>query len=161
MWKTGHSFIKRKMVETQAQLAGEMSGHFFFKDRWYGFDDALYAGGRLLEILSEEMNSSDAIFQTIPNSINTPELKVFVSDDEKFLLMDELIKQADFNTAEVLTIDGLRVNFLDGWGLVRPSNTTPCLVFRFEAETEKILRNIQDVFRDFLLRVKPDLVLPF
>ncbi len=162
MWKTGHSLIKLKLAETGAALAGEMSGHIFFKDGWYGFDDAIYAGARLLQILATTPDDSTALFADIPNSVNTPELKVFVNDEEKFLLMNQLISQAKFSVAhEVLTIDGLRVNFTDGWGLVRPSNTTPCLVMRFEAENKKILKKIQNLFRDLLLTVKPDLVLPF
>lgn len=162
MWKTGHSLIKAKLAETKAHLAGEMSGHFFFKDRWYGFDDALYAGARLLEILAQQQQDSDALFATIPNSVNTPELKISVADEEKFVLMQKLIDQANFTEAkDMTTIDGLRVNFVDGWGLVRPSNTTPYLVLRFEAINEAILQKIQYVFREWLLSVKPDLVLPF
>lgn len=161
MWKTGHSLIKLKLAETQAALAGEMSGHIFFKDGWYGFDDAIYAGARLLQILAENSKNSSDLFSEIPNSVNTPELKIFVDEDEKFLLMEQLIKQASFAAAEHVTIDGLRVNFADGWGLVRPSNTTPCLVLRFEAESEMVLARIQNLFRELLLTVKPDLVLPF
>lgn len=162
MWKTGHSVIKAKIAETNALLAGEMSGHFFFKDRWFGFDDALYAGARLLEILAEQENSSDAIFAAFPNSINTPELKINVAEEEKFSLMQALIDRADFKEAkEIMTIDGLRVSFEHGWGLVRPSNTTPCLILRFEAINQGIMENIQTLFRDWLLSVKPDLVLPF
>jgi phosphomannomutase/phosphoglucomutase len=161
MWKTGHSLIKSKLAETQALLAGEMSGHIFFKDRWYGFDDAIYAGARLLQIISETSQSSDALFALVPNSVNTPELKIYVEENEKFLLMKQLIAHAKFSDAEQVTIDGLRVNFADGWGLVRPSNTTPCLVLRFEAESEKILAKIQGLFRELLLTVNPALVLPF
>lgn len=162
MWKTGHSLIKSKLAETQALLAGEMSGHIFFKDRWYGFDDALYAGARLLEIIAASSHDVDTLFNEIPDSVNTPELKVFVSEDEKFGLMKKLIDRADFSTAQdVMTIDGLRVNFADGWGLVRPSNTTPCLVLRFEAENETVLAKIQNLFRELLLSVKADLQLPF
>jgi len=162
MWKTGHSFIKTKMKETKAQLAGEMSGHFFFNDRWYGFDDALYAGARFLEILSQYELDSAQVVSSIPNSVNTPELKVHVAEEEKFLLMQKLIDEANFHDAkEILTIDGLRVNFQDGWGLVRPSNTTPYLIMRFEALNEGILEKIQFIFRDWMLSVKPDLVLPF
>ena len=161
MWKTGHSLIKSKLAETQAAFAGEMSGHLFFKDQWYGFDDAIYAGARLLQILSETDDSSHAVFQLLPDSVNTPELKVYVTDDEKFSLMQKFIELANFASAEMITIDGLRVNFADGWGLVRPSNTTPCLVMRFEAESKLVLEKIQNSFRDFMLTVKPDLVLPF
>jgi phosphomannomutase/phosphoglucomutase len=161
MWKTGHSLIKSKLAETGALLAGEMSGHIFIKDRWFGFDDALYAGVRLLEILAAETVDSDAVFATIPDSVNTPELKINVSEEAKFLIMDKLIANANFTMAEVVTIDGLRVNFADGWGLIRPSNTTPCLVLRFEAVTEAVLARIQQIFRDFILAVEPGLVLPF
>lgn len=162
MWKTGHSLIKAKMAETEAQLAGEMSGHIFFKDRWYGFDDALYAGARLLEILAAEKISSDEVFAQIPSSVVTPELKVAVSDASKFSVMQALIDNANFTEAkDVNTIDGLRVSFAEGWGLVRPSNTTPYLVLRFEAINEAILQNIQTSFRQWMLSVHPELVLPF
>lgn len=161
MWKTGHSLIKAKLAETQAALAGEMSGHIFFKDRWYGFDDALYSGARMLQILAAQSMDSSALFNTVPNSVNTPELKIYVSEDEKFRLMQSLIDNANFTDASLTMIDGLRVNFADGWGLVRPSNTTPCLVLRFEAQTLAILERIKDIFRENLLAVKADLVLPF
>jgi phosphomannomutase/phosphoglucomutase len=162
MWKTGHSLIKAKLAETQALLAGEMSGHIFIKDRWYGFDDAVYAGARLLEILAAEELDIDTLFAGIPDSVNTPELKIKVSEEEKFLIMEKLIASANFQTAlQVMTIDGLRVNFADGWGLVRPSNTTPCLVLRFEADSETVLARIQALFRDFILAAEPSLELPF
>ena len=162
MWKTGHSLIKAKLAETNALIAGEMSGHIFIKERWYGFDDAMYAGARLLEIISQETLDVDALFATIPDSINTPELKINVEETEKFSLMNKLVQSANFTDAlEVNTIDGLRVNFARGWGLVRPSNTTPCLVLRFEAETQAILEQIQHQFREFLLTAQPNLVLPF
>jgi phosphomannomutase/phosphoglucomutase len=162
MWKTGHSLIKAKMAESGAQIGGEMSGHFFFKDRWYGFDDALYAGARLLEILAASTETSAAIFDAIPNSVNTPEMKISVPDDEKFGLMQQLVDNAFFSSAkEVTTIDGLRVNFCDGWGLVRPSNTSPYLVLRFEAVNEKVLSQIQEIFREWILSVRPSLELPY
>lgn len=162
MWKTGHSLIKAKMAETKALLGGEMSGHLFFKDRWFGFDDGLYAGARLLEILASETRDCDQLFADIPTSLITPELKIQVADEEKFQLMQRLIDHADFPDADdVNTIDGLRVSFTDGWGLVRPSNTSPCLILRFEALNEVILRRIQDIFRNWILSVRPDLVLPF
>lgn len=162
MWKTGHSLIKAKMTEWGAQIGGEMSGHFFFKDRWYGFDDALYAGARLLEILSATQETSAAVFDAIPNSVNTPEMKISVPDEEKFGLMQQLIDNAFFSSAkEVTTIDGMRVNFCDGWGLVRPSNTSPYLVLRFEAVNEKVLSQIQEIFREWILSVRPNLVLPY
>jgi len=161
MWKTGHSLVKAKLAETGAALAGEMSGHIFFKDRWYGFDDAVYSAARMLEILASISGNSDALFADIPDSVNTPELKIYVDDHKKFSLMERLVKAANFSRAEVVTIDGLRVNFADGWGLVRPSNTTPCLVLRFEAESQKVLEKIQTLFREFLLAEQADLVLPF
>lgn len=162
MWKTGHALIKTKLAELHAQLGGEMSGHFFFKDRWYGFDDALYAGARLLEILSNQTNNANAVFAKIPNSVNTPELRLMVDDDEKFVLMQRLIDQADFADAkEIVTLDGLRVSFEDGWGLVRPSNTSACLIFRFEALNEAMLAKIQQIFRTWIHSVNPDLILPF
>lgn len=161
MWKTGHSLIKSKLAETNAALAGEMSGHIFFKDRWYGFDDALYAGARLLQILASHHENCSTLFESIPNSINTPELKIFVSDNEKFSIMNQLMTHANFGEGNLITIDGLRVNFTDGWGLVRPSNTTPCLVLRFEAKTENALEKIKTIFRHNLLAVKPDIKLSF
>ncbi|MHB1221920.1 MAG: phosphomannomutase/phosphoglucomutase [Gammaproteobacteria bacterium] len=162
MWKTGHSLIKAKMIEMKAALAGEMSGHFFFKHRWYGFDDALYAGARLLEILANSTEDSEVIFAAIPNSVNTPELKVLVPEADKFAVMQQLIDGANFADAkEIITIDGLRVNFVEGWGLVRPSNTTPYLVLRFEAVSTAMLDNIQALFRAWILSIRPELKLPF
>lgn len=162
MWKTGHSFIKAKMHATQAALAGEMSGHFFFRDRWYGFDDALYAGVRLLEILAQEERDCATVFADIPNSVNTPEIKVYVDEAEKFSLMDKLMNSVNFSDAkEIMTIDGLRINFADGWGLVRPSNTTPYLILRFEALDEVNLDQIMQNFREWMLSVKPDLAISF
>jgi phosphomannomutase/phosphoglucomutase len=161
LWKTGHSFIKQKMRETGALLAGEMSGHIFFKERWYGFDDALYAGARLLEILSREPNL-DAAFARLPDAVNTPELHLELAEGENFTLMEKLRQTARFDGArEVITIDGLRVEYADGFGLARPSNTTPVIVLRFEADNEAALHRIQDDFRRALLQVKPDATLPF
>lgn len=161
MWKTGHSLIKSKMRETGAPLGGEMSGHIFFKERWYGFDDGLYAGARLLEILSHDQRSSDEIFKSFPNSVNTPELKIPLSDERKNAFMMDFIQQAKFADAKLNTIDGLRADFENGWGLVRLSNTTPCLVLRFEASDEKTLRHIQHLFREQLLRIDQTLAIPF
>ena len=161
MWKTGHSFIKAKLRETNALLAGEMSGHFFFKERWYGFDDGLYAGARLLEILSHKDNI-DTVLNSLPDSINTPELQIRVEEGENHTLIAALQKSAQFNNAQqVITIDGLRVEYEDGFGLARASNTTPVIALRFEAENEAALKRIQQDFRDNILRVKPDAVLPF
>ncbi len=161
MWKTGHSFIKQKLQETGAPLAGEMSGHVFFKERWYGFDDALYAGARLLEILSREGDPS-AVLENLPDSINTPELHIKLAEGENYTLMDKLRQDARFDSArEVITIDGVRVEYDDGFGLARPSNTTPVVVLRFEADSEAALRRIQEEFRRAILGVKPDAKLPF
>lgn len=161
MWKTGHSLVKSKLVETRAALAGEMSGHIFYKDRWFGFDDALYAGARLLQVIAAQDCDVHTLFETIPNSVNTPEIKVYVTEDEKFPLMQALVEQSDFSPAELITIDGLRASFPDGWGLVRPSNTTPCLVLRFEAENDIVLEKIKGIFRQNLLAAKADLEIPF
>ena len=161
LWKTGHSFIKKKLAETGAPLAGEMSGHIFFKERWFGFDDALYAGARLLEILSREPDL-DAAFDRIPESVSTPELQLKCAEGENFTLMDRLRETARFEGArEVIKIDGLRVEYPDGFGLARPSNTTPVVVLRFEADDEKALKRIQEGFRRVILAVKPDAQLPF
>jgi len=161
MWKTGHSLIKAKLAETQAAFAGEMSGHIFFNDRWYGFDDAIYSAARLLQILAMHTSDSDTVFEKIPNSVNTPELKVLVPDNEKFLLMQYLKTHANFGSGEINMIDGLRISFPDGWGLVRPSNTTPCLILRFEADTTIALERIKALFRENLLAAKADIVLTF
>jgi len=161
MWKTGHSLIKAKMRETGALLAGEMSGHIFFKERWYGFDDALYAGARLLEILSQKTEDSATVFGRLPDSIATPELQIWVNEQEKFSLIERLLTENSFSDARVLTLDGARVEFKDGWGLIRPSNTTPCLISRFEGDTQAALSRIQALFRERLLALKPDLNLPF
>ena len=161
LWKTGHSFIKKKLQETGAPLAGEMSGHMFFKERWYGFDDGLYAGARLLEILSREPDL-DAALARLPDAINTPELHLKLAEGENFTLMERLRESARFDGArEVITIDGLRVEYSDGFGLARPSNTTPVIVLRFEADNEAALNRIQEDFRRALLAVKPDAHLPF
>jgi phosphomannomutase/phosphoglucomutase len=163
MYKTGHSLIKTKLKEMKAVLAGEMSGHTFFNDKWYGFDDGLYVGARLLEILAESSEHADAIFDRIPESISTPELNIAVEESEKFRLMQKLLEDAKryFPEAKLITIDGLRVEFADGWGLVRCSNTTPVLVVRFEADSEQALWRIKTLFRDFILEKNPNLDVGF
>ncbi len=162
MWRTGHSLLKARLhQDDNALLAGEMSGHIFFKERWFGFDDGLYVGARLLEILSQQEEDTHNVFANIPDSLNTPELKLPVSDAEKAPLMEKLATQADFGNATLITIDGLRVEFSDGWGLVRPSNTTPYLTLRFEAETTEALERIQDVFRAQLLALDENLQIPW
>jgi phosphomannomutase / phosphoglucomutase len=163
MWRTGHSLIKAKMRETGAELAGEMSGHFFFKERWFGFDDGIYAAARLLEILAGDLQgrSPEEIFATLPNSVSTPELKVELDEGEHYRFMDKLRQQANFDEATLITIDGLRADWPDGWGLVRASNTTPVLVLRFEADNAAALKRIQQAFRKQLLAVDFKLKLPF
>lgn len=161
MWKTGHSFIKEKLRESKAPLAGEMSGHVFFKDRWFGFDDGLYAGVRLLEILAKDVRDSSEIFKAFPDGINTPELKLPIAEERKFVFMAEFIEFAQFPGAKVNTIDGIRVDFNQGWGLMRPSNTTPYLILRFEADNEIELKRIQTLFRQQLLAIDTNLKLPF
>ncbi|NNM59248.1 MAG: phosphomannomutase/phosphoglucomutase [Legionellales bacterium] len=161
MYKTGHSLIKNKMIEEKALLSGEMSGHIYFKERWFGFDDGLYTGARLLEIFTAQSLSSADLFRTIPSGVNTPELKLAMNEDLKFGFIDTLVKNADFPDAEMTTIDGLRVDFEDGWGLVRASNTTPHLILRFEAINQASLDRIKAVFRDLLLAQDKTLKLPF
>lgn len=157
MWKTGHSLMKAKMRETGALLAGEMSGHIFFKERWYGFDDGLYSAARLLEILGIEDRDSQDVFAEFPEDLSTPELNVAVTDDNKFDIVDKLSAQGDFGDGNVTTIDGVRVDYPDGWGLCRASNTTPVLVLRFEAESDEALERIKGVFRTQLRQVAPDI----
>lgn len=155
--RTGHSFIKAKIKEQSALLGGEMSGHIFFKERWYGFDDALYAGARLLEILSSRNESCSEIFSELPDSFNTPEINIhFEKQGDQFEAMEKLKKTANFNEGVLTTIDGIRLDYEDCWGLVRPSNTTPCLVLRFEAETEVSLKKIMEEFKEWLERTGID-----
>jgi len=161
MSKTGHSFIKARMKETGALLAGEMSGHVFFKERWYGFDDGLYAGARLLEILSRTANPSAAL-DALPDAVSTPELNIPLAEGENHTLIERLQKTAKFEGArEVITIDGLRVEYADGFGLARASNTTPVIVLRFEADNDAALARIQDDFRRVLSGAKAGISLPF
>ena len=161
MWKTGHSLIKKKMKETGALLAGEMSGHIFFKERWFGFDDGIYSAARLLEILSKRQETAEELFEAFPNDISTPEINIDVTDESKFSIIDALHDAQWGDAAELTPIDGVRVDYPHGWGLVRASNTTPVLVLRFEAQTEAELQRIKDVFHAQLKRVAPDLPLPF
>jgi phosphomannomutase/phosphoglucomutase len=161
MWKTGHSFIKAKLRESGALLAGEMSGHIFFKERWYGFDDGLYTAARLLELLSRDPRPTQEIFASLPNTLNTPELNLKFAEGEHFTVIKELVQRARFPDAKLTTIDGLRADFPDGFGLVRASNTTPVLVLRFEADNQAALERIQDRFRELLLATRPGIALPF
>jgi phosphomannomutase/phosphoglucomutase len=163
MWKTGHSLIKAKMKETGAQLAGEMSGHFFFRERWYGFDDGVYAAARLLEILADdpEGRSPEEIFATLPKGVSTPELHIQMQEGQNHPFIARFRERAQFDGARITTIDGLRADWSDGWGLVRASNTTPVLVLRFDADNPTALKRIQDAFRAQILACDSSLTLPF
>jgi phosphomannomutase/phosphoglucomutase len=161
MWKTGHSFIKAKIKETGALLAGEMSGHIFIKERWYGFDDALYAGARLLEILGKDERPSIELFASLPDSVNTPELNVAMQEGEPPVFINKLMENAHFDGATISTIDGLRADYDDGWGLVRASNTTPVLVLRFEADNDEALTRIMGEFRRVMQQADAGIDLPF
>ena len=162
MWKTGHSLIKAKMRETEAELAGEMSGHFFFAERWYGFDDGIYAAARLLEILAGRAETPSAVLKALPNGVSTPEIKVEVADGDPHAFVERFREQAKFEGgARLSTIDGLRADWSDGWGLVRASNTTPVLVLRFDGDNEEALARIREAFRAQMLQVDPAIALPF
>lgn len=161
MWKTGHSFVKARIKETGALLGGEMSGHIFFKERWYGFDDALYAAARLLEIISRDQRTVSEIFGEIPDSVNTPELNVSFAEGEHHAFIQKFAESAQFDGAIMTTIDGVRADFEEGWGLVRASNTTPTLVIRFEADSKEAIARIQELFRQEMLAIDSTLTLPF
>ncbi len=161
MWKTGHSLIKSKMREVDAALAGEMSGHFFFAERWFGFDDGIYAAARLLEILDAREESPDAVFDALPDGVSTAEIKVDAPEGDPHAFVERFRMSATFEGARQTTLDGVRVDWSDGWGLVRASNTTPVLVMRFDADSNAAMARIQQAFRDNLLRLEPDLALPF
>jgi phosphomannomutase/phosphoglucomutase len=161
LWKTGHSLIKGKMKETGAALAGEMSGHTFFRERWYGFDDGLYAGARLVEILSRHPDPS-AVLDALPDAVSTPELQIACAEGEHHALIAKLGAEARFpGASEVIRIDGLRVEYPDGFGLARASNTTPNIILRFEADDEAALARIEQEFRRVLTTAKPGIALPF
>lgn len=152
MGKTGHSFMKDALKQHSAPLAGEMSGHIFFNDKWYGFDDALYAGARLIDILSQEADIN-SVFDELPNAVNTPEITIPVAEHEKFAFISRFIEHADFSEGEICTLDGIRVDFPDGFGLIRASNTTPCLVMRFEGDDESSLERIEKLFKNILRKL--------
>jgi len=161
MWNTGHALVKAKLKETGAPLAGEMSGHMFFKERWYGFDDGLYTGARLLEIVSRHADANP-VLKNLPDAISTPELNIKMNEGEPFALVNKLKAEAKFEGAEsILTIDGVRVEYADGFGLARPSNTTPVVVLRFEADSEAAIARIQADFRRAIEGVWPGVKLPF
>ena len=157
MWKTGHSHIKAKLKETGALLAGEFSGHVAFGERWYGFDDAIYTAARLLEIVSSNTDSITEVFETFPDTQSTPEIQITTTESEKFQIIDKLAASADFGEGTVTTIDGVRVDYASGWGLVRASNTSPKLTLRFEADTTDALEEVQNRFRTELAKVSAKL----
>lgn len=161
MWRSGHSVIKARMRETGALLAGEFTGHIVFAERWYGFDDGMYAAVRLLEILGLDPRSSQEVFDEFPVSISTPELSIAVADGEQHRIVEQIIELADYPGARTTTLDGLRVDFEDGWGLVRASNTSPNLLLRFEADDDTSLARVQDEFRTLLHKTDPGLQIPF
>ena len=156
MTKTGHSYIKKCIREEKALLGGEMSGHIFFNDRWPGFDDGIYAGARMLEIISN-LNEDENVFKNLPKLVSTPEINIESTDDEKFKLVEDFISKADYKDANSVLIDGVRVEFDFGWGLLRASNTSPVLVLRFEADTQENLESIKNIFRRTLNDIKPNL----
>ena len=161
LWKTGHAFMKEKMAETGALLGGEFSGHMFFGERWYGFDDGMYAAARLAEILSTHGDSLDATIEEFPATVNTPEILIPVPERDKFDLMEKIVRDCDFSSGKINTMDGIRVDFTDGWGLVRASNTSPTLTARFEADTQESLETIMTEFREQIALVEPALELHF
>ncbi|MEM7543668.1 MAG: phosphomannomutase/phosphoglucomutase [Pseudomonadota bacterium] len=161
LWKTGHSLIKAKMQETGALLAGEMSGHIFFKERWYGFDDAIYAAARLVEIIVNAGASAEELFAALPDGVATPELRIDMAEEQHQPFMTQVLEVANFEDGKITTVDGLRVDFPDSWGLIRPSNTTPCLVLRFEGDNDAALDSVKERFRDLLLGIDGSLSLPF
>ncbi len=160
-YRTGHSLIKAKMKETGAYLAGELSGHIFMKERWFGFDDGIYVAARILELLAQQKQTVTELFRDIPCTYATPELKIPVSEEEKFELIQTLIAKSSFPEGEINIIDGLRIDFSDGFGLIRASNTTPYLIACFEGDNQSSLERIQTVFKQELSRVLPTLKLPF
>ena len=161
MYKTGHSLIKNRMKEVGAPFAGEMSGHFFFTDRWYGFDCGIYSAARLLEILAKDERSPEQVLNSLPNDVSTPELKVQMEEGENHAFIEVFQEKARFVDARISKIDGLRADYDYGWGLVRASNTTPILVVRFEADSEESLEIIKEAFRLQMISLNPDLKLPF
>lgn len=161
MWRTGHSLIKAKMHELKSHFSGEMSGHLFFGEPWFGFDDGIYAGALLCQLLSAQELTSGAWFELLPESINTSEIKVTLPESGKFTFIEQLAERGQFQGADVNNIDGLRVEYANGWGLVRASNTTPCLTLRFEADDVQELERIKSIFKSEMLKIKPDLELEF
>lgn len=161
MWKTGHSFMKEKMVETGALLGGEFAGHFFFKERWFGFDDGMYAAARLIEILSTTDPDLDLQLEAFPESISSPEIKVMTGEEQKFSIIERLVNSGKFDGGKISTLDGIRVDYPDGWGLVRASNTTPMLTLRFEADTDEAMQRIKSQFKEQLTAVETEIPFNF
>jgi len=155
--RSGHSYLKEKMAETAAVLGGEFSGHICFGERWYGFDDGIYAGARLLEIVGAQSTSFAELMAEFPKSISTPELKIVVSELDKFSIIKNILSNGNFDDGTITTIDGIRVDYIDGWGLVRASNTGPYLTLRFEADSTDSLDRIRSLFREQLQNVDPSL----
>lgn len=161
MWKSGHSFMKEKMLETGALLGGEFSGHIYFKERWFGFDDGLYAGARLIEILSTSDPSLDNQIAALPPSVATPELRLALTEGTATALVERLVSHGQWGDGKITTLDGIRVDYADGWGLVRPANTEPALTLRFEADSDESLQRIQQLFRDQLAAIDPEVATRF
>lgn len=161
MYRTGHSLIKARMKATGALLAGEMSGHIFFKENWFGFDDGLFAAARLLEILAAQDQDADRFFARHPQNLSTPEINITVTDENKFALVERLAKEGEFGDGQKTTLDGIRVDYSDGWGLCRASNTTPMLVLRFEGQTQAALDRIAQCFQQALQAIDPSLTLDY
>lgn len=161
MWKTGHSFMKAKMRETGALLGGEVSGHIFWQERWFGFDDGIYTAARMCEILAKQPLSAADLFDTLPDAFNTPELEIALEEGEQFVFMAAFKALLPFQDGRVFALDGIRVDFDDGWGLVRPSNTSPVITLRFEGDNPAALERIKGRFRHKILSIRPGLVLPF
>jgi phosphomannomutase/phosphoglucomutase len=162
MWKTGHSLMKEKMTELQATLGGELSGHIYFRDRWYGFDDSLYVSARLLELLSHQMNSVSQVFAEFPDDVSTAEITINTDNESKLAIMQKLASEPSLQQgARVSTIDGIRSDFQDGWGLVRASNTSPKLTLRFAGNDSAALQRIQLLYKSALQRHAPELKIPF
>jgi phosphomannomutase/phosphoglucomutase len=161
LWKTGHALMKQKIRETDAILGGEFSGHIFFAERWYGFDDGIYTAARLAEIMSADQVSLSELLQDLPAGPNTAEILIPIAEDQKFDLINKVIAQADFQDGKLTTLDGLRVDFAQGWGLVRASNTAAALTARFEADSDQMLQEIQARFKSTLLAVDAELNIPF
>jgi phosphomannomutase/phosphoglucomutase len=161
MCRTGHSYIKMKMKEVDAMLGGEMSGHIFFKERWFGFDDGVYTGARMLEIISNQDKTSNELFSELPFSYTTPEINIILDKDGfQHEFMEKFVKESRFPNSEISTMDGLRADYKNGWGLIRASNTTPCLVMRFEADTEKELLMIKEKFVEEVYKIDPKIEIP-